>query len=815
MCLMLLATSLIANAVDFKVKGITKEADGEAAMYVTVKVFSANDSVKPVATAVTSDKGTFSQSLRSAGKYRAYFVSVGKKPVNKIFEVSTAKPMADLDTIVLEDASYELGGVEIVAARPLVSLEVDRIGYNVQADEESKTSMLDEMLRKVPLVSVDPDGTIKINGSTDFKIYKNGRPNNSYSRNAKEIFKALPASMIEKIEVITEPGAREDAEGVNAILNIVTIKNTVTKGAMGNISLNYNTPQYTPSPYVWLSAQYDKVALSFYGGLNVRSNKNANKSTSKSETIYEQTGDILRSESESASRGVFGYWGIEGSWEADTLNLVTFEFGGYSSRNKSTSLGVTEMFSRSGDRVYSYGTRNLTDPSSWTDLNGSLNYQRSTKRKGETIVLSYRLSGNNERSDNESYYEDYDILPVPYRGILSNEKATGMEHTFQADWTRPFAKYHTLDLGTKYIYRDNHSDSEREYIDYRTDVSKFKHVTQVAAIFADYRLNIGKFGARAGVRYEYSHLAAKFPDGSQNPFSADLNDWVPNVGLIYNPSPKNSLKLSMGSRIQRPGIYVLNPTENITPNSTSSGNPDLESVRKNSVTFQYNYMGSRFNLGLSANYNFSNNDIINVTKVVENHTYSTYENAGKLKGFSSRIYTNWRPTNKTSLMLSAGVNYNHSRNPITEEKSHGWGNNIYGRIAQTLPFDINLSMWGSCYTSPKGLNSYFRATGWSNLYYGIDLRKSMLKEKRLSIGIGVTNPIHSKNPGRIRKSWADGYHSRTISDLHYFRSFSVSASYRFGKMSTSVKKVSKGIENDDVVGGGNSGGGGSSNGGGN
>ena len=168
-----------------------------------------------------------------------------------------------------------------------------------------------------------------------------------------------------------------------------------------------------------------------------------------------------------------------------------------------------------------------------------------------------------------------------------------------------------------------------------------------------------------------------------------------------------------------------------------------------------------------------------------------------------------------TLMLSAGVNYNHSRNPITEEKSHGWGNNIYGRIAQTLPFDINLSMWGSCYTSPKGLNSYFRATGWSNLYYGIDLRKSMLKEKRLSIGIGVTNPIHSKNPGRIRKSWADGYHSRTISDLHYFRSFSVSASYRFGKMSTSVKKVSKGIENDDVVGGGNSGGGGSSNGGGN
>ena len=446
-CIMLVATSLIANAVDFRVKGLAKDAEGEPAMYVTVKVYSVNDSVKPVATAVTSDKGTFSRSLKSAGKYRLHLFSVGKASVNKLFEVSSAQPVADLGTIVLEDADYELGTVEVVATKPLVSLEVDRIGYDVQADEESKTSMLDELLRKVPLVSVDPDGTIKVNGSTDFKIYKNGRPNNSYSRNAKEIFKALPASMIEKIEVITEPGAREDAEGVNAILNIVTLKNTVTKGAMGNVSLYYSTPKYIPNPNVWLSAQYDKVAISFYGGLNIRANKNVNKSTSTSETVYEQTGDILRSENESTSRGIFGYWGLEGSWEADTLNLVTFEFGGYTSRSKVNSLGLTEMFSRSGDRLYHYSTRNHTDPSSWTDLNGSVNYQRSTRRKGETIVLSYRLSGSDNRSESESYYEDYDLLPVPYTGILSNEKATGMEHTFQVDWTRPFAKHHTIDVG--------------------------------------------------------------------------------------------------------------------------------------------------------------------------------------------------------------------------------------------------------------------------------------------------------------------------------------------------------------------------------
>ena len=159
------------------------------------------------------------------------------------------------------------------------------------------------------MVSVDADGTIKINGSTDFKIYKNGRPNNSYSRNAKEIFKSLPANMIEKIEVITEPGAREDAEGVSAILNIVTLKNTVTKGAMGNVSLRHSTPQYIPTPNIWFQAQYDKFAISFYGGMNY-SNRKASKSNSTTETVYEQTGDTLRSESENRSRNIFAYYGL-------------------------------------------------------------------------------------------------------------------------------------------------------------------------------------------------------------------------------------------------------------------------------------------------------------------------------------------------------------------------------------------------------------------------------------------------------------------------------------------------------------------------
>lgn len=799
-----LILSAATSAADFRVKLTATDSLGAPEPYATVRVFTLADTVKPIVIGVTNEKGAFNNTLPKAGEYRLTLYSIGKTTVEKKFEVSPSAPVKNLGTLILYDSDNTLGELVVVATKPLVSLEVDRIGYDVQADEESKTSMLDEMLRKVPMVSVDPDGTIKVNGSTDFKIYKNGRPNNSYSRNAKDIFKALPASMIEKIEVITEPGAREDAEGVSAILNIVTMKNTVTKGAMGNISLSYRYPNNVPNPNIWLSAQYDKVALSFYGGLNSWGRRSS-KDKSESETIYEQTGNVQTSESESTGKGNFGYFGGEGSWEPDTMNLVTFEIGGFFNNHKSNGFGTTRMFDAAGNELYRYSQRTNSDPNRWADINGSLNYQRNTSHKGETLILSYRISNSTRRFGAEVMYEDWTELPVPYTGRISDNKENGIEHTFQFDWTRPFAKIHTIDLGAKYIYRDNHSRDNLQYIDYRDDYSEFKHTTQVAALFADYRLNLGKFGARAGLRYEYSHLAAKYPDGSENPFSSDLNDWVPNVGLIYNPSRQHSLKLSFGSRIQRPGITYLNPTVNESPNLTSQGNPDLESVRKNSVTLNYNYMGKKLTVGITPTFSFSNNDIISTEYVEGDHRYTSYGNLGELRSFRMSAYINWRPTTKTSLMFNGSIQYSDIKNPSLGQKSHGWGNDFYGRISQRIPWDLNLSLYASSFVSPKSLYSKFRATGWSNIYYGISLQKGFLKEKRLNVNLSLYNPIHSKNPGYISTTEMEGYSSRTLSQRFYTTTFSASVSYRFGKMTTSVKKVNKGIQNDDVVGGGNSG----------
>ncbi|MCH5232809.1 MAG: outer membrane beta-barrel protein [Muribaculaceae bacterium] len=796
----LIFTSFCLNAADFRVEGKIMEEDNEPVSYATFKIYHSNDSVKPLYMGVSSADGGFSQILPSAGSYTLSLIATGKTSVKKTFEVTEEKPVADLGIIRMEDLSQELAEVTVTADRPLLSMEVDRFAYNVQADNDSQTSMTDEILRKVPLVTVEPDGTIKINGNSNFKIYKNGRPNNAFSNNAKDIFKSLPASMIEKIEVITEPGAREDAEGANVILNIITLKNTVMKGVMGNVRLGYTTPSSFPTPGLNLTAQYDKFTLSFYGGYS-HINKKESRSHSSSLAHYYDTDTYLATENSGHNTSDFGYFGLETSLEPDTLNLFTLEFGGWLNGSKRFSEGLQSMTDNIGDVIYSYKERNQSFGAHYTSLNGSVNYQRSTSRKGENIILSYRIYTNSNTSENETDYYDMFNMPVPYSGIYTDAHEIGTEHTFQLDWTRPLNKFGTFDIGGKYIYRYNHARTARDYIDYTTEYTNFKHITQIGAVFADYRVNVKNFGFTAGLRYEFSRLEAKYPEGPELPFHANLNDWVPNAGVIFNLNKKNSFKLSWGSRIQRPGINYLNPAVNESPNYTSFGNPDLESIRRNSFTLNYNYFSPKVSLAISGNYTFSNNDIINIQYVEGDHNYSTYANSGKVRGVGGTAYFNWRPTGKTSFMVSYNVDYQSKENKLMDEKGSGTSMNVFFAFGQELPWKIDLSLRGNWYKAPgSGLYTWGRYSGWSNVLYWITLRKSFLKENRLSVSLSAMSPFHYKRPGWISYTQLDNFYSRSFTERFYVSNFSITLSYRFGSMNASVRKV-RSIASDDIVGG--------------
>ena len=219
--LMSLSSAVMAQTT---VKGmLMDETLGESEPFATVRVFKAGKTEKPVAMFLTDENGQFSQEVKGKGKFDIVFSSIGKEDLKKSVELE-GKGILNLDTLYIKESATMLKGVEIVAQKPLVKMDVDKMSYNVAEDEDSKSYTVLDMLRKVPMVTVDGQDNITVNGSSSFKVYVDGLPNVMFSSNPSMVFKSMPATAVKSIEVVTNPGAKYDAEGAAGILNIVMNK---------------------------------------------------------------------------------------------------------------------------------------------------------------------------------------------------------------------------------------------------------------------------------------------------------------------------------------------------------------------------------------------------------------------------------------------------------------------------------------------------------------------------------------------------------------------------------------------------------------
>lgn len=795
--------SAAASAYSVRIKVL--DPDGEPESYATCRLFNLSDTVKAITGGLTDTLGVYRNTLPKPGDYMLKVEVVGRAPISRTFSVTGLEPDADLGTIS-PDATV-LGEVVVTAQRPLVVKEIDRIGYDVQADDDAKTSTVNEILRKVPMVNVDSDGAITINGSSNFQIYKNGRPNSSMSKNAKDLFKALPASMIKKIEVITEPGAKFDAEGVAAILNIVTVENTVMRGVMGNASVSGNN--LAPFNYgsLFLTSQIDKVTFSVNGGLQYMTRRLTERETTE-EYIYEN-GNTRNSFATNHNKGFAGWGGLELSYEMDSLNLFTAEANFFSFGVKPKGFGQSEMFAPDGSIISSYKSDFHYPKYQYYDIDATFAYQRSTARKGETFSLSYMVSTN--RQDNHEQQDYYDIVGdlFPYTSRDDRYKLNFIEHTFQADWTRPFAKIHTLDLGAKYILRRNTSKDNATYEGWEDRYTNFRHITDIAALYAQYSVRIKKLTFRAGLRYEFSKLKASYPEASipaadDKPFSTTLNDWVPSAAASWSINDANSLTLNYATRINRPGISYLNPALNISPTQISGGNPDLESSRHQSIKLSYMLVKPKFNMQASVAYGFANNAIARYSTLVDNVVYNSYGNIGHSRNWNFSAYAQWSPGSKTRLMVNFMAGHDHTYFPGTDMKNWSWGG--FFNVNQKLPykFEAEFSAW----VMPQWtFNAYTKVETKfiDRVSPSLSLKRNFLKDDRLSLRLswsGIFKAHRTMAVHTVGGPYTGWQYSTTPNNQRV----SLTVSYRFGSLNAQVKKTRNRISNDDLQGGNSAGG---------
>ena len=261
MMLLAICTSMTGQTT---LKGtLTDKATGEGEPFATVRVFKQGNSEKPVAMFLTDVDGHFSETVTGKGNHDIVFTCMGKEDL-KVSAVLGESTTIDLGTLYTKENAETLKGVEVVAQKPLVKMEVDKMSYRVEDDADSKTSTVLDMLRKVPMVTVDGQDNISVNGSSSFKVYVDGKPNVMFSSNPSLVFKSMPASAVKTIEVVTNPGAKYDAEGASGVLNIVMNKlpgaapnldgyNGTIRATVGNKSKNGS---------VFLSGQKGKLTYS-------------------------------------------------------------------------------------------------------------------------------------------------------------------------------------------------------------------------------------------------------------------------------------------------------------------------------------------------------------------------------------------------------------------------------------------------------------------------------------------------------------------------------------------------------------------------
>jgi len=713
----------------------------------------------------------------------------------------TAQAQTDSTTVNNDSIAWDknLDGVTVTAMRQLIKQDIDRIGYDVQADEDSKTRTVMDMLRKVPMVTIDGEENIRVKGNSDFKIYKNGHLDPSLTKNAKEIFKTMPASMVKRIEVITDPGAREDAEGVNAILNIVMMDTKKMEGVTGSLSGWYKSLN-SAGLGTTLTTQLGKAIVSVdYGYWNMPKKSTAHNNYK--ERTFVESGNKQQISSEGSNPGYLHYGDINASYEIDSLNLLSASFGGYFYKIDVQSEGSIAMSNALGNSLYSYTESSWVPSYNHNSWNGRLDYEHKTRRKGEMFTLSYMLALTRQHAEQEDNYTNMQNAPFNYTGLLVNKREHFTEHTFQADYIRPLWEGHKLEVGAKYIDRRNNSTSGQKY--YHSSLpatsTAFDHSTQIGAAYADYIYNKDKWSARAGLRYEYSYLKGSYPDGSSQDFGKRLHDWVPQASVKYQINDSQSLKLGYTTSITRPGINYLNPAVVSMPASVNYGMPQLVSTRQQTLSLTYMYIGQRLTLQLVPHYSYYHNGIGSFIYSQGDVRYSTYGNNLRQHRWQMEGYVQWKPFDGTTLIANLNFTDNYAKNTDANLSQHTDNLYYYVNLSQKLPWKLLFTAYtyGQFGHSPMNIYAYSRP--WNR--YAFTLQRSFLSDDRLTICLMANSPFHKDQHYKSRTTQGDiiGWGDEIMAPNG--RYFYISASYRFGKLKASVKKTETTIENSDEVGG--------------
>lgn len=807
--LLLLSTMGYAQHLPTKaqVKGqITDSLTNETIPYATIRITDNSTPPILVKAAAADDNGKFNITMDKEGEYLLSVQYVGKIVASVPITIDDKK-VIDMGKIAISAESNSLSEVVVSADKPLVKVDLDKITYSMEDDPESKTNNVLQMLKKVPMVTVDGEENVQLKGSSNYKIYLNGKPSNMISKNPKDVLKSMPANTIKDIEVITDPGAKYDAEGVTGIINIVTQKNTSMNGYTASLNASADSyGGYRGGGYLMMKSG----KIGFTGNYNYGKYKSPEGTFSSFRNDYTATtanaNKFLTQNGAQKYDGDNQYGNGELSIEIDTLNLINIGFNRWGGNSDSRSNLLQTMQNMDMATAYEYRT-NMKSKGDYGSTEMNMDYQRTFSVKDRLLTASYRYGYNPNNSESGS---DYDLITgvLPPSAVTNRQYSDAKmdEHTFQIDYTTPISKIHTIETGVKYILRINQSKSGYEFLNASNEwesksdpMYEFKHDQDILAAYGGYNLKLNKWAFKAGLRYEATWLDAQYPLNEAGNFKTNYSNVVPSATATYRIKPAQNLRLGYNMRISRPSIWQLNPYENTSnPSYTSKGNPELDAVKWNSFNLNYNFFNPKLNFNLNTSYSFANNSIESITLLTNGKSVTTYENVGVSRNWYTGGYFNWSVTPKLRIYSNVSLTYIHIEAPDYANgktlSNHGFNYGFSSGIQYTMPWKISIDAGGGYYSPYIGL----MGKGTSFDYHNLSLRRPFIQDK-LNVSVFVSSPFKKENSFKTKQDVPDIYYFESENKFQR-RQVGISISFRFGELKAQVKKVQRGITNDDSMG---------------
>lgn len=754
----------------------------------------------PIDGTTTDEKGAFTLTKVASGNFKILisFIGYKTKTINNV--KIDRKTELNLGTVTLVPDVVQLNEVEVVGMAQMIEEKVDRLVYNAEKDITSKGGDASDVMKKVPMLTVDLDGNVSLRGSSNVRVLINNKPSTIIATSVADALKQIPADMIKSVEVITSPSARYDAEGSAGIINIITKKSTIQGG-----TLNLDTGIGNRGSNLGLRGNYRVGKMGFSLGGFGRFNYNM---PGKSENL--QVGKLsdfsVQQKSDSKNKMAFGSYNLGWDWEIDSKTSLSAGLR-YGMRN-----------SKVDQELYTYNTVNNTTRTSFRDVSSkdlsgtwdvNVDYMKTLAKPGQELSISTQYSRNNRTNDYDA--DVYSLSNAQLKELLgaqgNNNSSHNQESTVQVDYQTPIKENQMLEAGGKGIFRQVVSN-----YDYYSEIgqaqpaSNLNYDQNVAAGYLSYTYTTkSRFTVKAGTRYEYTSIDAHQGEAGDLKLPAYSN-LVPSINLSQTFGKGQTIKLAYNRRLQRPGIQFLNPNENAAnPQNITKGNPNLKPELTDQIELGTSFFKNSLYVNVSTFARFTNSSIESIRTTSDAGVITTtYGNIGSKKNYGANIFGN--VTFFKRWQLGGGFDFyyadlsNNSPDPALQNSNSGFV--LSGRMRTSLTIKNGWGLQAGGFM--RGRDVQLQGTQAGFRMYDFGVRKDF-KNKRGSIGFAMENFLAPSF--KMKTSLESKTFTQNNTNYLYNRGFRVNFSYRFGKMTFVEQKTRrrKSVNNDDQKsdGGGN------------